>query len=128
MSREAVFIAALVCASPAWAETAYFSAIPDVPIAPGLDEVLDPVQPSIVAWGSELTLASAHGRTSPEDVARFYRESLSPLGWSFEPSPRAQDLAFIRGRERLNLHIEAQDEGTFLRVRLIVQPASMDAD
>ncbi len=128
MSRAAFFIAAIVCASPADADVTYFAAIPDVPIAPGLGEAIDPFGPTFESAGSELMWGFAQGRVPPADVERFYSESLSALGWSLEPGPRGEEMTFFRGRERLVLRVEPSDGGTYLSVRLIVQPASMNAD
>jgi hypothetical protein len=126
MSRAAVFIAAMICAASALAQTAYFAAIPDLPMAPGLLEGDN--RPSYNSGLATLILAEAHGPASPESVARFYRESLSPLGWSYEPSPVNRDLAFVRGRERLVLQIEPRNGQTYLHVRLIVHAPPLSID
>lgn len=127
MSRF-VFIAAVVCAAPAFAETLYFAAIPDLPVATGLTESPNLLASFAAGEDSGLLIASAHGAATPESVRSFYMDSLSTLGWAYEPSPRDSDLTFLRGRERLVLHIERQNGGTYLNVRLIVRPASMNAD
>jgi hypothetical protein len=64
----------------------------------------------------------ARGDVAPEEVERFYTDSLSALGWAFVPGEEEQ-LAFVRGRERLTLLIAPLGEGTILRVSLIVSPA-----
>ncbi len=128
MSRDVVFIAAAVCAAPACAETTYFASIPDLPIAPGMNEGGDVSWPNFSGPGSDLILAHAHGDATPASVEAFYGQSLSALGWSYEPAPRADGMMFMRGRERLILQIEPRGTGTYLRVRLIVRPASMNAD
>ena len=69
----------------------------------------------------------ARGEAAPEDVRRFYAESLPALGWAFEPGD-AEELSYLRGRERLTLLIAPLGEGTILRATLIVRPASMNAD
>lgn len=127
MSRAAIIVAALACSTPAYAETAYFTAIPDLPIAPGLGEAIDPFG-SFVAGDGELVFAFASGRAAPDAVERFYAESLSALGWSLQPSPPGEEITYLRGRERLALHIAPQDGGTYLEVRLVIRPASMNAD
>ncbi|MEQ1818709.1 MAG: hypothetical protein ABL871_08865 [Terricaulis sp.] len=127
MSRF-VFAAALVCAAPAYAETTYFAAIPDLPVATGLTESPNLLASFAAGEDSGLLIASAHGAAAPESVRAFYVDSLTALGWAYEPSPRDSDLMFLRGRERLILHIEPQNGGTYLSVRLIVRPASMNAD
>jgi len=127
MSRFA-FIAALVCAAPAGAETTYFAAIPDLPVAAGLTESPNLLASFAASEDSGLVIASAHGSVPPEQVRRFYMDSLSALGWAYEPAERDHDLTFLRGRERLIIHVEQQNSGTYLGVRLIVSPASMNAD
>lgn len=127
MSRF-VFTAALVCAAPAYAETAYFTAIPDLPVATGLAESANQVASFAAGQDSGLVMAAAHGSASPDNVRSFYMDSLSALGWAYEPAQRDEDLTFLRGRERLVLRIEPQNGGTALTVRLIVRPASMNAD
>jgi hypothetical protein len=127
MSRSA-FAAALICAAPAYAQAAYFAAIPDLPVAAGLTESTNQLASFAAGEDSGLVIASAHGAVSPAQVRAFYMDSLSALGWACEPAQRDEDLTFLRGRERLILHIEPQNGGTYLSVRLIVRPASMNAD
>jgi hypothetical protein len=126
MSRI-IFAAAFVCAAPANAETAYFAAIPDVPIATGLAESANVLASFAAGEDAGMVIVSAHGAATPDSVRRFYMDSLYALGWAYEPS-RDDDVAFLRGRERLIFNIEPQGTGTHLRVRLIVRPASMNAD
>ena len=123
-----VFAAALLYVAPACAETMYFSAIPDLPVAAGLTETAHQFASFAEAGSADLVLATAHGSASPGSVQRFYNESLSALGWSLEPAPRGEEMTFFRGRERLVLRIEPSDGGTYLSVRLVVRPASMNAD
>jgi hypothetical protein len=128
MSRVAVFAAAtLAWAAPVSAQTVYFGLMPDLPIAPGLAEMDASLGPMSYADGSEMFVLHASGAAAPEDVRRFYAESLSALGWAFEPG-EDQELAYLRGRERLTLRIAPLGEVTVLRATLIVEPASMNAD
>lgn len=127
MSRALIFIAALVCIAPAHAQTAYFSLIPDLPLAPGLAEMDSSIGPMRFADGGETFVLHARGETSPEDVRRFYGETLSALGWAFEPGGD-EELSYLRGRERLTLLIAPLGEGTVMRATLIITPASMNAD
>jgi hypothetical protein len=116
-----VFAAAIAFAAPAFAETAYFADIPDLPIAPGLSEGEAPLGALFASDRGDLVMAAAHGSASAESVERFYMESLSALGWAYEPAPREEGLKFQRGRERLTLQVEQQGGGSYLRVRLIVR-------
>lgn len=121
-----MFALALVCAAPAFAETAYFASIPDLPIAPGLREA--PAGAAFNGSRGDLVMTAAEGRTPAADVERFYMESLSGLGWSYLPAPRDEGLTFVRDRERLVLRMETQDGATHLDVRLIVRPVPTNAD
>lgn len=127
MSRAAFFVAALVCAMPASAQAAYFTLVPDLPIAPGLTEMDSSLGPMSYADGSEMFVLHARGNTSPEEVQRFYAESLSALGWAFEPGGDEQ-LSYLRGRERLTLLIAPLGDGALMRATLTITPASMNAD
>lgn len=125
MSRT-VFLAALVCAGPAIAETQYFARASDVPLPPGFAEIDEGW--AMVVDGGQLTEMRAAGPTPAAAVRTFYIESLSALGWSLSPQAN-DDLVFLRGREQLLFSLSAPRGGaTLLRARLLVQPASMNAD
>ena len=115
-----------LCASPAFADTLFFSAIDDLPLAPGLSEVAG-------GWSLDmdeghLTEVHAAGGGRIEEVRAFYLAALPPLGWSLSPQAD-QSLIFLRGREKLMFAFGAPGGGRVtLRVRLLQQPASMRAD
>ena len=77
MSRF-VFAAVFVCASPAYAETAYFTAVRDLPVATGLSESANLLASFAAGEDSGLVIASAHGAATPESVRAFY------TGWYTE--------------------------------------------
>lgn len=128
MSRAAIIVATIILATPTYAQTAYFATIPDLPVASGLSESTNQLASFAVGEDSGIVIAAAHGLASPQQVRTFYMDSLSALGWAYEPAERDADLTFLRGRERLVIHVEPQNGGTSLSVRLIVSPASMNAD
>jgi hypothetical protein len=128
MSRAGlIFIAAVACVAPASAETAYFSLVPDLPIAPGLSEMDSSIGPMRFGDGSQTFVLHARGETSPENAERFYAETLSALGWAFEPGEEAE-ISYLRGRERLTLLIAPLGNGCLVRATLSIGPASMNAD
>jgi hypothetical protein len=127
MSRVAAFVAAIIWGAPAFAHTAYFTLVPDLPIAPGLAEMEGALGPMSYADGAEMFVMHARGVAAPENVERFYAESLSALGWAFEGA-EGEQLAYRRGRERLTLLIAPLGAGTVLRVTLIATPAATNAD
>jgi len=124
MSRF-VFAAAIVFAAPAFAETTYFSAVEDIPLPSGFAE-----SPgwSMATEAGALTEARAEGPGGVADARAFYERSLPVLGWSLSVEGDGS-LAFIRGRERLMFGFAASSaDRTTIRARLLVRPASMNAD
>lgn len=126
MSR-ALIVAALLSVASAHAEGRYFSAIEDVPLAPGLEEAGRPF------WfddaNGRIVAAVARGAAAPDAVRRFYLEALPELGWSFSPGAGVEgELVFLRGRERLALTIAPHEGGAELEVRLFIQPEPTRGD
>lgn len=121
MNRFAL-IAAIMCVALAHAEGRYFSAIEDLPLAPGLEEAgpgfwFDDANGRIVC-------AIARGPVDPAQVRSFYLGTLPALGWSFSPGAGVEgELVFLRGRERLALTVSAQEGGAELQTRLFIRPA-----
>lgn len=122
--RAVIAVLILACAAPAFAETRFFAAIEDLPVADGLVE--EGVGFSFEDASGRMVSASARGAVAPAAVGGFYLDTLPALGWSY--SPGGEDLVFLRGRERLILFIAAEDAGSTLEVRLFTRPASMNAD
>jgi hypothetical protein len=120
-----VFIAALSAATPVFAETHYFSGMPDLPLPPGFSE-------SQTATGFDgvdgrLVMAEAVGAGAASEVRAFYSDSLPALGWSLSPTSD-DELVFLRGRERLSLTTAGDAAHLRLHVQLTMRPASMNAD
>lgn len=124
MSR-AVFILALACAAPAFAETRYFSALPDLPLPPGFTETQTAA--GFDAAEGRLIMADAAGAGAPERIRAFYIDSLPALGWSFSPGAGG-GLVFLRGREQLAITLSGDAAHARLHVQLVMRPASMNAD
>ena len=126
MNRFAL-IAAVVCAAPAAAEGRFFTAIDDLPLAPGLEEAgpgfwFDDANGRIVG-------VIAHGPAQPAAVRRFYLDTLPALGWSFSPGAGVEgELVFLRGRERLALAVSAHEAGAEMQTRLFIRPAPSRGD
>lgn len=124
MSRV-VLAVALLAATPAFAETHYFGALPDVPLPPGFME-------SVAATGFDgadgrLIMAEATGAGATASIRAFYTSCLPSLGWSLSPTGD-DELVFLRGRERLSLTLSGDAAHTRLHAQLTVRPASMNAD
>jgi hypothetical protein len=124
MSRF-VFIAAICCAAPAFADTAYFAAIPDVPIAPGLRDASDNWEFS--SAGARVIGASAQGRVHAEEVRAFYQNSLPALGWALSVGSGGEnETVYLRGREELSLSFHQRGDDLLLQVMVFVRPTPSD--
>lgn len=122
-----VFMAALICATPAYAETAYFAAIEGLPLAPGLEEA-GPGTWFDDANGRTVNVI-ARGQARPAEVCRFYLDTLPALGWSFSPGAGADgELVFLRERERLALAISPRGGGVEVDARLFIRAELIRAD
>ena len=121
MSR-ALIVAALLAAGPAFAEGRFFSAIEDLPLAPGLEEAGPPI------WfddaNGRIVGAVARGPAAPAAVRRFYLDTLPALGWSLSPGAGVEsELVFLRRQEPLALMISPRDGGAQMETRLFIQTA-----
>ena len=124
MSRF-VFIAAIVCAGPAFAQAAYVAGADDVPLPPGFVEVV-----AVSRFDSDegrILVTNAEGRSSAVQVRTFYADALPQLGWAFSPGEEGA-IVFQRGRETLSFAIREGAQHTRLSVRLVVRPAATNAD
>jgi hypothetical protein len=119
------FTAAIVCAAPAFADTAYFAAIEDLPMPTGFVESPGWTMPT---EAGALTEVRAAGAGSVDETRAFYERSLPPLGWSASPQVDG-GLVFLRGRERLMFAFSAPGAGrVFMRARLLMHAAPSNAD
>jgi hypothetical protein len=119
------FIAALVCATPAFADTAYFATIPDLPIAPGLRDASDNWEFS--GEGARAIGVSASGRADLEQVRIFYQTALPALGWGLSiGSGGENETVYLRGREQLSLSFIQHGDEMRLQAILFVRNAPSD--
>jgi hypothetical protein len=124
MSRF-MFIAAIAYAAPAFADTAYFATIPDVPVAPGLRDASDNWEFS--SDGVRVIGASASGQTRAEQVRAFYQASLPALGWALSVGSGGEnETVYLRGREELALSFHQRGDDLLLQVTLFVRPTPSD--
>jgi len=115
MSRIA-FIAALFFATPASAQTAYFSALDDLPLPPGFNESAPPGL--FEAPEGRILALSAEGAGEGAAIRDFYYETLPALGWT-EHVRADGALEFRRGRERLSLTLERVGARWLLGVQVV---------
>jgi hypothetical protein len=120
-----VFLAALLAAAPALAQTHYFGVLEDLPLPGGFAE-----RPgwSMSTEEGALTEVGAEGPGAVADLRGFYEQSLPALGWSASPQVDGS-LAFVRGREYLTFAFAAPGAGRVtVRARLLVRSAPSNAD
>ena len=115
----AVFIA--LATAPAFGSAAaqsqdvYLSAIPDLPLMSGLQEVPG----SGIVFDKpvgRIVDAFAEGATMPQAVVAFYDETLPQLGWR-----RAAPGTYLREGERLSLDIVSKSGQVSVQFRLYPQ-------
>jgi hypothetical protein len=103
-------------ALPAFAaETAYFSALPDLPVAPGLSEAPDSAVRFDQPEGRVVVL-QASGVVQESEIKSFYQKALPALGW--QPGG---DGRFTRDHEALTLEIKPQQVGQ-VRLNVLLRP------
>ena len=112
MARIRQFITAfalvLLAAVSARAE-GFLSAYEDLPLAPGLTELVE----SGVAFdspGGRIVEAFAQGTVKPADILKFYATTLPQLGWT-----RESDTLYRREAEVLRLDPVTKGKGVTLR-------------
>jgi hypothetical protein len=122
---RSVFIAALICAAPAFADTAYFTQIEDLPIAPGLEETSQHFEFSDA--GTRIVGASARGAARADQVRAYYQSALPALGWALSiGSGGENETVYVRGREELSLSFHQRADGLELKVRLFSRASPSD--
>lgn len=105
-----------VLVSSAQAETRFFENLTDVPVMPGLEELEDQSLMFDKPEGRIIETMAAGEGLEKADIYRFYGESLPQLGWE-----RIAENAFVRGQERMIIHVEEHDG--YQLARFSVQPA-----
>lgn len=94
---------------------AFLDTINDVPLMPGLVEMLDDATAFDKPGGRIAETLAAGKAVSPAEIEQFYHSTLPQLGW--QP---LGDNRYVRQGERLDLKVEKQ--GQIGVVRFSVQP------
>lgn len=112
------FISAVIAITPGFvAAAAFFQSIDDLPLAPGLTELVDQGVAFESPAGRIVTAVAQSGEDGKavvSDVEAFYRKALPPLGWS-----ALSARIYTREGERLTFRFEQAGKLTILRVRLV---------
>ena len=117
--RKMIVLAALALISvPAGLSAAgFFSSIDDLPLAPGLTEIVEEGV-EFESPAGRIVTAVAAGDVSPDAVRAFYRKALPPLGWMPAPGD-----TYRREGEVLTLRLDSEGKTAKLMIRVVpVQP------
>lgn len=82
------------------ARPAFFEALYDIPVMPGLQEFKDEAVLFDKPDGRIASVTAASNHLKPEEVAEFYAETLPQLGWK-KSSPNQ----YVRGKDRLSMEV-----------------------
>lgn len=112
-AMAALVVAALVYAPTGLSAAEFFRSIDDLPLAPGLTEVVeDGVEFDSPA--GRIVTAVAGGDARPAAVQAFYRKALPALGWSL-----ASGSTYRRDGEILTMQLETVGKALKLRIRVV---------
>ena len=113
----ATAIAVLVFAPMRLQAAEFFRSIEDLPLAPGLTEVVEEGVEFDSPAGRIVT-AVADGDADPDAVRAFYRKALPSLGWASAPGG-----AYRRDGEVLTLRLEIAGKTVKMSIRVVPAPA-----
>lgn len=106
-------VSALVFAPSRLSAADFFRSIDDLPLAPGLAELVDEGV-EFESPAGRIVTAVAGGDASPEAIQAFYRKALPSLGWS-----SASGGTYRRDGEVLTLRLETKGKAVKLRIRVV---------
>ena len=110
----AIVFVALISAPTRLSAAEFFESIEDLPLAPGLIEVVEEGVQFDSPVGRIVT-AVAVGDARLDSVRAFYRKALPSLGWLLAPGG-----TYLRDGEVLTLRLEIVDKGIKLRIRVVL--------
>ena len=102
-------VGALLVSVPAFGQQAFFKAVADLPLMPGLVEMPE----SALVFdnpGGRIIDVSVTGTVSVEEVLAFYEETLPQLGWDL-----LREGSFVREGEQLKVIAETMSDGVAVR-------------
>lgn len=114
-----IFLASVVFAGPTRAAdtenkpAAFFEALYDVPVMPGLQELKDQAMLFDKPDGRIASVVAASNTLKPADVAGFYAETLPQLGWK-----KASENQYVRGKDRLSMDVSQKAALTIVHFAL----------
>lgn len=112
-AMAALVVSFLVFGSGQVSAADFFRSIDDLPLAPGLTEVVEEGVEFDSPAGRIVT-AVAGGNARAAAVRSFYRKALPPLGWSLVPGG-----SYRRDGEILTMQLEATGAALKLKIRIV---------
>ena len=106
-------VSALVVVPSRLSAADFFRSIDDLPLAPGLTELVEEGV-EFESPAGRIVTAVAGGDARPEAIRAFYRKALPSLGWSSAPGG-----TYRRDGEVLTLRLETKGKAVKLRVRVV---------
>ena len=108
-----LIVAIEVLASPPALGQAFFEAIDDLPLAPGLSEA---VEKGILFDNPDgrIVTAIAYGNNGVSAYRQFYEKALPALGWREQ-----SDGTYRRDGEALHLDFKSRDHRVEIRIRVV---------
>ena len=100
--------------APAAAAPAFFTALRDVPLMPGLEEMTEFTVVFDKPEGRIIESLAVAGTTPPEAIRNFYDTALPQFGWR-----RIAQNSFVREKENLQIHFEEIEGQNILRITVL---------
>lgn len=113
MIISAALLAALVLVPAGLSAAEFFRSIDDLPLAPGLTEIVEEGV-EFESPAGRIVTAVAAGDVSADAVRAFYRKALPPLGWVPAPGD-----AYRREGEVLTLRLDPEGKAVKLMIRVV---------
>lgn len=79
---------------------AFFEALYDVPVMPGLSEFKDQAMLFDKPNGRIASVVAGSEKLKPADVSRFYNETMPQMGWQ-----KTSENQYVRGHDRLVIEV-----------------------
>ncbi|MFT5488704.1 MAG: hypothetical protein ACI9JL_003065 [Paracoccaceae bacterium] len=113
IAMAALVVSVLVFAPVRLSAAEFFRSIDDLPLAPGLTEVVEEGV-EFESPAGRIVTAVAGGDARPGAVQAFYRKALPSLGWSLASGGR-----YRRDGEILTIRLETAGKALKLRIRVV---------
>jgi hypothetical protein len=117
-----IFFAIILFSAPVFAETLFFEAMPDIPVASGLeilpDEGVSFDKPDGRIAEAVAVLAADGDHPGAEGIVQYYDTILPSFGWI-----KVGDQRYMRGEEALKFWFEPIEGRIYFH--LLVQPADL---